>query len=48
MVPDSCIDRGLSLAQWLKLIEETEAQRPRKFSKAKYTFLIHFFVDFVD
>lgn len=26
MVPDSCIDRGLSLAQWLKLIEETAAQ----------------------
>jgi hypothetical protein len=44
MVPDLCIDRGLSLAQWLKLIEETEAQPPCEISEAKYTFIaIHFF-----
>lgn len=40
MVPDLCIDRGLSLAQWLKLIEETEAQPPCcEISEAKYTFI---------
>lgn len=48
MVPDSCIDDGLSLAQWLKPTEEIEAQPAQKFSKAKYIFVIQFFVDFVD
>jgi hypothetical protein len=47
MVPDLCIDRGLSLAQWLKLIEETEAQPPCcEIPEAKYTFItIHFLVN---
>jgi hypothetical protein len=40
MGPDLCIDRGLSLAQWLKLIEETEPQPPCcEISEAKYTFI---------
>jgi hypothetical protein len=48
MVPDSCIDRGLSLAQWLKLIEETAAQPAlKKVLRGKYTFIvIHFWLIF--
>jgi len=48
MGPDLCIDRGLSLAQWLKLIEEIEPQPPCcEISEAKYTFIaiLFFFVN---
>jgi len=47
MGPDLCIDRGLSLAQWLKLIEEIEPQPPCcEISEAKYTFIAILFFFF--